>query len=98
MVWIYCKTTDDPKKVGEYICKSNFNQDTRTKNPPVLKDEGEDDCWIIKTHSDDKASAMIYRIRHDVLVIEIDEECVVNVLEPLMTRYGFDNLKWLLTK
>ena len=97
MIWIYCKTTDDPKEVGEYICKSNFNQDASTKNSHVLKDESEDDCCIIKTSSDDKTSAMIYRIRHDVLVIEIDEECAANVLEPLMTRYGFDNLKWLFT-
>ena len=41
---------------------------------------------------------MIYRIGSEIIVIEIDEDCASNVIEPLMKKYGFGNVKWLLSK
>ena len=41
---------------------------------------------------------MIYRIGSEIVVIEIDDDCASNVIEPLMKKYGFDNVKWLLSK
>ena len=98
MIWIYCKTFDDPKVVGDYVCKSNFGQENSENTSQVMKDESEDDCWIIESDQRNETSAMIYRISNEIIVIEIDENCVSNVIEPLMKKYGFDNVKWLLPK
>ena len=98
MVWIYCKTVDDPKDVGDYVCKSNFEHENNENKSQVLKDENEDDCWIIETDHNNETSAIIYRIGHEIVVIELDETCASNVIEPLMKKYGFDNVKWLLSK
>jgi len=97
LVWVYCKTVDAPKKVGEYICEANFGQVTDDLKSHVKKYESEDDCWLIETDPSNETSAMIYRIGNEVVVIEIDESCASNVIEPLMSKYGFDNVKWLLT-
>lgn len=98
MVWIYCKTTDDPKEVGEYICKSNFNQEDNDLELYITKDANEEDCWLLETNLKKETSAMVYRISNEITVIEIDDDCATNVIEPLMKKYGFANVKWLLTK
>ena len=99
MVWVYCKTGDDPKIVGDYVCKSNFGQDSENKSQVINEDENEDDCWLIQSeHPNSETSAMIYRIGSEIVVIEMDDNCASNVIEPLMKKYGFDNVKWLLSK
>ena len=98
MIWVYCKTTDDPKEVGGYICKSNFGKEYNGKKSRIAKDESEDECWIIETDPQNETSAMIYRIGHEIVVTEIDASCASNVIEPLMKKHGFDNIKWLLAK
>ena len=95
MIFVYCKTVDDPKEVAEYVCKSNFSEENNETNPRVLNDESEDDCWIIENDQLNETSAMIYRIGSEIVVIEIDDKCASNVIEPLMKKYGFDNVKWL---
>ena len=89
MFWVYCKTHDEPRKVGNYVCKSNFfrgiNQDSH-----ILKEGSEDNCWIIENCSKNETSAMIYRLGPEVVVMEIDDECVVNVVEPLMMKSGLE--------
>ncbi len=97
MIFVYCKTVDDPKTVGEYICKSNFNS-KGSKDSQVLKDSVEEDCWLIESSSQTEMSGMIYRIGDEIVGVEIDEDCAVNVVEPLMKKYGFDKVKWLSIK
>lgn len=41
---------------------------------------------------------MVYRIGDSVVVTEIDDECASKVVEPLMEYYGFENVKWLVSK
>ena len=98
MIWVYCKTTDKPKEVGEYICKSNFGRGDNYIESKVMKDEIEEDCWLIETKSQNETSAMVYKIGNEVVAVEIDDDCAINVIEPLMKKYGFTNVKWLLTK
>jgi len=97
MIWIYCKTVDDPKDMGLYVCKSNFEQEN-LENKYVLKDESEDDCWIIETDNQNETSAIIYRIGPEIVAIEIDENCASTIIETLMKKYGFNNVKWFSTK
>jgi len=60
--------------------------------------ESDDDSWVIETGCNKSATAIVYRIREDVVCIEVDDYCASNVIEPLMKKYGFENVKWLLTK
>jgi len=98
LIWVYCKTTDKPKEVGQYICKTNFSRGDDQTESKVIKDEIEEDCWLIQTNSQNETSAMVYKIGNEVVALEIDDDCAINVIEPLMKKYGFANVKWLVTK
>ena len=98
MIWIYCQTADSPKEVGDYICKFNSSQEDTGFEFRVTKDENEKDCWLLEANTKNEASAMVYRISEEIVVIEIDDDCATNVIEPLMKKYGFANVKWLATK
>ena len=98
MVWIYCRTGDTPKNVGSYICESNFSLRNSYAKSKVVKDEFEEDCWLIKANPQSETSAMVYRIGDEIVAIEIDDDCAVNVIEPLMKKYGFNDIKWFSTK
>jgi hypothetical protein len=95
LIWIYCQTTDDPKEVGEHICKSNLSRENSFFEFRVMKDE--EDCWLITTNPNE-TSAMVYRIGDEILVIEIDDDCAPTAIELLLKKYGFANVKWLQSK
>jgi hypothetical protein len=84
--------------VGEYICKSNFNFEDNDLELRFLQDVSEEDCWLLETNLKKETSAMVYRISNEIVVIEIDDNCATNIIEPLMKKYGFANVKWLVTK
>jgi hypothetical protein len=99
MILIYCKTVDNPKNVADCVCKYNFSEENSETKSRVINDESEDGCWIIQNcNPQNETSAMIYRIGPEIVCIEIDDNCASNVIEPLMKKYGFDNVKWLSTK
>ena len=98
MIWIYCRTGDDPIEVGKYICESNFSHRDEYVKSKIIKDEFEEDCWLIKINPQSETSAMVYKIGNEIVAIEIDDDCAINVIEPLMKKYGFANVKWLLGK
>ena len=95
---IYCKTNDDPKIVADYVCKANFGELNSENKSQIVKDENEDSCWIIQSKSMNETSAIIYRIGPEIVALETDDDCASNIIEPLMKKYGFNNVKWLLTK
>ena len=97
MIYIYCKTLDNLNRVGELLCRANSVQDKNGNDSWVIN-EAEDDCWIIETNCNQSPAAIIYRIGTDVVCIEVDADCAPNAIEPLIKQYGFDNVKWLLTK
>ena len=37
---------------------------------------------------------MVYQIINSVVAIEVDEEYVPKIIEPLMVQNGFENIKW----
>ena len=97
-MWIYCQTADTPKEVGEYICKLYSNQEDTEYELCVTKDENEEDCWLLETNLKNETTAMVYRISDEIVVIEIDDDFATNIIESLMKKHGFANVKWLLTK
>ena len=97
MVLVYCQTKDDPKNVANYVCKASTGQENSENKNQIIKDENEDDCWIIQSKNPNETS-IIYRVGPEIIAIEIDEDCASNIIEPLMKKYGFSKVKWLLTK
>lgn len=98
MIWIYCQTSDSAKEVGECICKSNFNLENNDLELRIIRDVNEEDCWLITTNPKNETSAMVYRIGHEIVVIEIDDDCAPTVIELLLKKYGFAKVKWLQSK
>ena len=80
--------------VGEVICRANFVEGG--EHFWTVRDEGEF-CTIninFKVH----CVAVVFLVSNLVVGIEIDDDCAAKIIEPLMKRYGFDNVKWLLMK
>jgi hypothetical protein len=40
---------------------------------------------------------IVYRIGDTVVFAEIDDSLAPNFIDPLITKYGFDNIKWIAT-
>ena len=98
MFLVYCKTNDDPKIVADYVCRANFGEVNSENKSHIIKDENEDSCWIMQSKCMNETSAIIYRVGSEIVAIETDEDCASNIIEPLMKKYGFNRVKWLLTK
>jgi hypothetical protein len=103
-VWFYVKTVDDPKIVGEVVCSFNFIQGEHPEDKfsYVLekgKDVDEGDYWEIKSKYAERnvlvPVAMVYRVKDAVVVAEVDDDLTPNFIDPLLEKYGFDNLKWI---
>jgi len=97
MINIYCKTLDDVNHVGDLICRANSVQEDNKIDSWVIS-KAEEEYWIIETNCIQSPVAIFYRIGTEVVCIEVDDDCAPNVIEPLMKKYGFENVKWLLTK
>ena len=93
MISLYCKTTDAPRKVGEAICKANSTEALSWK----IKEEIEADTWTIQTNWDRDTHALVYRIGSSIVAVEVNGDCALNIIEPLMGIYGFENIKWLVS-
>lgn len=76
--------------VGETICKANFIGDKRHS---WVVDGGS--CSI---ETDSNACAVIYLIGDSVVGVEADDDCACKIIEPLISIYGFEKVKWLITK
>ena len=102
-IWFYVKTLEDPKTVGEIVCAFNY---TEGKHPEDqyswIMEAGRDepDYWEIKGKyaalKDLTEIGIVYRIGDTVVLSEIDDVLAPNFLDPLITKYGFDNVKWLM--
>jgi hypothetical protein len=102
-LWFYVKTQDEPKVVGEIVCGFNY---TEGKHPgdqySWIMEPGKDEpgYWEIKGKyallKDLTEIGIVYRIGDTVVLAEIDnDELVPDFLDPLITKYGFDNVKWI---
>ncbi len=101
-IWFYVKTADEPKTVGENVCKFNFIQGLHPEDKYYwVIEEGKDEpgYWEIKGKyaplKDVSVIGIAYRIGDTVVLSEIDDALVPNFLDPLIENYGFDNVKWI---
>ena len=105
MTITFCvKTNANPQIVGQTVCDHNFYQGEHPEDkyswiiqPGKDKEEGE--YWEIKGKyaplKDLTLIALAYRAGDTVVLSEIDDSLVPNFLDPLLEKYGFDNLKWI---
>jgi len=101
-LWFYVKTKDDPKAVGDIVCSFNFTQGMHPEDKYswiIEAGKDESDYWEIKGKyaalKDLTVIGIVYRIGDTVVLSEIDDDLAPNFLDPLITKYGFDNVKWI---
>jgi hypothetical protein len=101
-IWFYVKTSDTPKKVGDVVCVVNFFQDDHPKGRYSWvveegKSESAGENWQIKSKfegmKDTVVVALVYRSGDTVVLGEVDDDFVPNFMDPLLEKYGFDNVK-----
>lgn len=101
-IWFYVKTSEDPKVVGEIVCSFNY---TEGKHP------GDKYSWILEVGKDEPGYweikgkyerlkdlteiGIVYRIGDTVVMAEIDDDLAPDFLDPLITKYGLDNVRWI---
>jgi hypothetical protein len=101
-LWFYVKTPEDPKVVGDVVCAFNY---TEGKHPEDkyswIMQVGRDEpgYWEIRGKyaalKDLTEIAVVYRVGDTVVLSEIDDALAPNFADPLITKYGFDNVKWI---
>jgi hypothetical protein len=101
-IWFYVKTNDDPKAAGDVVCAFNYAEGIHPEDKySWIMQEGrsEPGYWEIKGKyaalKDLTEIAVVYRIGDAVVLSEIDDALAPNFADPLITKYGFDNVKWL---
>ncbi len=101
-LWFYVKTNDDPKAVGDVVCAFNYTEGQHPEDKySWIMEVGKDEpgYWEIKGKyaalKDLTEIGIVYRIGDAVVLAEIDDDLAPDFLDPLITKYGFDNVKWI---
>ena len=90
-MFVYCNTMDSPRTVGDIICRANFVESS--ERSWIIKDEGE--SCVIEANSNGYCVAVVYCVGDLVVGIEIDDNCASKIIESLIEKYSFENVKWL---
>jgi hypothetical protein len=101
-IWFYVKTSEDPKIVGDVVCAFNFTEGIHPGDKySWIMEPGKDEpgYWEIKGKyaglKDLTGIGIVYRIGDTVVMSEIDDDLAPSFLDPLITKYGFDYVKWI---
>ena len=101
-IWFYVKTNDSPTSVGQVICDFNFIQGEHPEDQYsyiMEKGKGEPEYWEIKSKYADRKEmplvALVYRAGDTVVVSEVADDLAPNFIDPLLEKYGFENVKWI---
>ena len=101
-IWFYVKTNDNPTSVGQVICDFNFIQGEHPEDQYsylIEKGKGETEYWEIKSKYADRKEmplvALVYRAGDTVVVSEVADDLAPNFIDPLLEKYEFDNVKWI---
>ncbi len=103
-IWFYVKTVDSPKSVGDVVCAFNIFEDAHPKGKYswVMEKVKDEEDWYIRGKYEDLKDltnvALVYRVGDTVVLSEVDDNFVPNFMDPLLEKYGFDNIKCVITK
>ena len=99
----FVKTVDDPKMVAETVCAFNYYQGEHPEDKyswvAEPKKTGEEEYWEIKGKyaplKDLSLIGLAYRTGDTVVLSEVIDDLAANFLNPLLEKYGFDSIKWI---
>jgi len=99
----FVKTVDDPKTVAEIVCAFNYYQGEHPEDKyswvTEPKKTGEEEYWEIKGKyaplKDLSLIGLAYRTGDTVVLSEVNDDLAANFLNPLLEKYGFDSIKWI---
>ena len=101
-IWFCVKTTQTPKMVAEVVRDFNtFEEETSNGKCVwiVEKGQGVEEYWQIlskyESQNDVSCVALVYQEGDTVVLGEVADEVLPNFLAPLLAKYGFDNVKWI---
>jgi len=101
-IWFYVKTGDTPETVGDAVCAYNVFEDAHPKGKYswiIEKAKGPDEYWQIRAKYEELKDltnvALMYRAGDTVVIGEVNDNFVPNFLDPLLEKYGFENIKWI---
>ncbi len=101
-IWFCVKTAQTPSMVAEVVCVFNtFDEETSNGKCVwiVEKGEGVKEYWQIlskyECQKDVSCVALVYQEGDTVVLGEVGDEVLPNFLAPLLAKYGFDNVKWI---
>ncbi len=98
-LWFYVKTSDTPKQVGDIVCAYNVFEDSHPKGKYtwiMQQGKGPEEYWQIMGKYEDMKDmtnvALVYRAGDTLVFAEVNDGLVPNFMDPLLEKYGFDNL------
>ena len=101
-IWFCVKTAQTPSAVAKVVCAFNtFEEETHNGKCVwvVEKGKGIEEYWQILSKyekiKDVVCVALVYREGDTVVLGEVADEVLPNFLAPLLAKYGFDNVKWI---
>ena len=101
-IWFCVKTNQPPDSVAQVVCAFNtFDEVTPNGKCVWLVEKGEgveEYCKILSKHEHQKdvsCIALVYREGDTVVLGEVADEVLPNFLAPLLAKYGFDLVKWI---
>jgi len=101
-IWFCVKTAQTPNTVAEAVSAFNtFEEDTPDGKCVwiIEKGKGEEEYWQILSKKeiikDPVCVALVYQEGDTVVLGEVADEVLPNFLAPLLAKYGFDNVKWI---
>jgi hypothetical protein len=101
-IWFCVKTAQTSDNVAEVVRAFNIFEEETPKGKCVWtieKGKGIEEYWQIiskyEHQNDVSCVALVYREGDTVVLGEVADEVLPNFLVPLLARYGFDNVKWI---
>ena len=101
-IWFCVKTAQPPITVAEVICAFNkFEEETSSDECVwiIEKGKGIEEYWQILSKCEQQKAvccvALVYQEGDTVVLGEVTDEVLPNFLAPLLAKYGFDNVKWI---
>ena len=101
-IWFCVKTAQTPNTVAEVVSAFNtFEEETPNGKCTwiIEKGKGVEEYWQILSKyeklKDAACVALVYREGNTVVLGEVADEVLPNFLAPLLAKYGFDNVKWI---
>jgi len=101
-IWFCVKTNQNPDNVAQVVCSFNtFDEETANGKCTwtTEKGVGEEEYWqILSKYTLQKEAscvALVYREGDTVVLGEVPDEVLPNFLAPLLAKFGFDLVKWI---